>query len=195
MEEYLINMNTKTILLIVIILIMVSCSSWKSQLLKSGSIDNARMNAIFDYAYTIQFHYGDQLVIVNNLEDSNDFYIFSFFSDKQVTAMPHDTIGASSIYFPNKYVEVNNQLFLWTDKQNTISREIVDILQKRKVIDSTYIMIDDGRLPSDYELIDISDDSKKGVTYFICKNNLLKYKRIKSSSEIPNDNYPELKCK
>lgn len=195
MEEYLINMNTKSILLIVIILIMVSCSSWKSQLLKSGSIDNARMNAIIDFAYTMDLYKGDQFVIVRNREDSNDIYTFSLLSDFQIAALTKDTIGASSEYFPNRYIEVNNKLFLWVDKNAKITKEIVDILQKNNIIDSTYFMIEDGRLPSDYELIDNCIDSKKGVYYFICKNNPSKYKRIITSIIISKETYPEIECK
>jgi len=182
-------------LLLVLMTLFASCSPWKSHLVEEGSIDEARLNAILDYAYSHKLDDDDRYIRVSDREESDELYCFSIYSKYQFMARLGDTIGVSpKCYFPTKHLEINNKLFLWEDYSTIISNELIDKMHQYDVIDSTYYKIESGQLPKDYIPVRLIDDSKQAVKYFICKKNLSIYKKVISNKYIPKNIYPDIDC-
>lgn len=84
---------------------------------------------------------------------------------------------------PTKYIEYGGNLFYWNDdnyyKSDTF---IINKLQQYGLIEYNTDIIQ-------YKI----DDDKKGVSYFFCKENLTKYKKIKSS--LSTTKLPKINCK
>jgi len=180
---------------VILVILLSSCGSWKSRLYKTGTIDEARLNAILDFTNTQKMYKDDRFIMVLDYEETSDLYCFSIFSEFQFMAELVDTIGVAPRYFfPTKYKEVDNKLFLWEDYSTIISNELIDKIHQYNVIDSTYYNIRDGRLPKDYLVTQTIDDSKQSVKYFICKKNLSIYRKVIDNKFYPKKKYPNINC-
>jgi predicted transcriptional regulator len=87
--------------------------------------------------------------------------------------------------FPNNYVEINKKLFIWYDEEKEIDEETIKIFMK-------YNLLVDNKNDSINFLDVIIDDSKKGVSYYMCKNNIANFKKIKSNWV--KKSHPKLSC-
>lgn len=88
--------------------------------------------------------------------------------------------------FPSNYTEVENKLFLWYDDTKKIDSLTISTYKRYN------LLIDDKNGSIKYLDSEILDDSKKGVSYFVCKNNLTKFEKHISNKSIK---YPKkLKC-
>jgi hypothetical protein len=88
--------------------------------------------------------------------------------------------------FPSNYTEVENKLFLWYDDTKKIDSLTISTYKRYN------LLINDKNGSIKYLDSEILDDSKKGVIYFVCKNNLTKFEKHISNKSIK---YPKkLKC-
>ncbi|AXT61472.1 hypothetical protein D1816_14295 [Aquimarina sp. AD10] len=87
---------------------------------------------------------------------------------------------------PSKYLEKDGKLFYWWDKNDSVTNETIKVLEKYGLLQN-----DDGwsKLP---EMS--TNDSKKGVDYFFCRNDLSEYKRVITSKSIEYYTPPKLDC-
>jgi hypothetical protein len=178
----------KVIIKTLIVLVLISCNSWKSKLKFSGTKNDARVNAILDFSSTNKLNQYS-IFLVENHEETNDKYCFEIRKIEKIFPELTDSIGGySALSFPTKYFEINNKLFLWKESQSMITMEIVDKMKKYKCIDSSYYKI------KDYEEVLNTGDLKKEYFYFICKNNLSKYEKTKAIW-VDKEEYPKIDCR
>lgn len=204
------NTNSK-ILIIILSLFISSCKEYKVELQtgKKG-VNLARTNIILDFAnhryktpkyylkkrngkpfdvFHVYTHVGNKKSYIFTISPENDGYI---------TLGINDTLGkVPASYFPNKFIVINGKLFLWKDNKTPLSKEILQVLNKYKVLDSTDIKEHYGMLPpgfKDTRLI-ILDDGLKGADYFVCKNNIRKFRRIYTNRAFGYYKNPKIKCR
>jgi hypothetical protein len=178
-------------LICVFILSLCSCSVWKQELIKTGDHDTAIRNAIYDYTHT-ERNSKKYNVFSVNVKDINDNIIgVSIFGDEnKLLPNPENKLGSSYSNFPTKFIEYKGKLFYWYDPKQTISNELISILSKYNHIDSLNVNGFIG-IPETSSKI---DDSEMAVDYFLCKKNLMIYKKI--IDRVPLNNYKaiELNC-
>lgn len=183
-------MNYKVIVYLVVIgLLMFSCGSWKSQLKQKGDKDDARMNIMLDYLNNKDVTIDKKFYHVYNPKEIKNIYVFGIDTD-EIKFAPRlaDTIGAFTTFFPTNYYEKDNKLFIWYDKNKRLDKKTVVKMQEYNCIDSLYYKGDD----SDGIIIDTGNFQKNSY-YFVCKENISKYKKRKAIWIEP-ENYPKVKC-
>lgn len=156
--------------------------------MSNGNQNDAVQNAIIDFLHTERLSKKDRIFSVNvdTLSDKIIGISIIGFEDKLVLH-PENKIGTSHPYFPTKYLEKENKLFYWYDPESKITEELMLILSKYNKIDSSYVH-------GNYEFTIIFDDKKKGVDYYFCMNNLLTYKKVRTTVAIGWYDPPKLKC-
>jgi len=162
-------------------------------MIQKGLKQDAIINVVNDFS-NINKSKTNTVYEVHELEESNNLFCFMITKRDKVWPQPHDTIGAVSKYFPTKFKEINKNLFVWNDSTSILSKELISKLQNYKAIDSTVYKIKTGKLDDSNWPIVKSDDSKKAVFYFICKENISKlYKQNLNTIKSP-ENYPKVDC-
>jgi hypothetical protein len=203
-------MNIKTTI-IILTLLLSGCSGYKKMLYQGEKgLKYARLNAIIDFAYTYKTPrryikrynraFNAFMVFVRKPPDTNLSAITIIPLLPEYDKWPlliKDTLGKVPGYFPNNYYIVNEKLFLWNDSITPLSREILQVMDKYQVLDSTDIKRELGLLPEDFvdNRVDIIDHGLKTVKYFICKNDIRKYKKKCHCKAFKHYNPPKLKCK
>lgn len=199
--------------LLFVAIFIISCATYKKDLYHgNGTLEQARMNAIIDFAnsgYKTPRKYLERrngkafdVFWIYEYEKAKDSvpnkYLLTFFPENQgyIALRAWDTIGKSTSTFPTKYVEYNNKLFLWHDSLIPLSREVIDVIYSYGILDSISIKRNLGLLPEDFEDTRMvrTDHSLKGVDYYICKGNISKYKKVKTNIGIGYYTPPKLDC-
>lgn len=173
-------MKIKVYLCLIILLLSLSCIGQKKDMISSGDYTTAIKNAINDFyknsslikqdaVFSVSYNnINPNIIEVSIIGNPNKFYIDG---DKPLNRLP------------TNYVEYTNKMFYWhDDNQNNFNPETIKKLQQYKLVEYNADIIE-------YNI----DDKKKGVSYFFCKKDLTKYKKIKSS--ISTNEVPKLSCK
>ncbi|GHV37011.1 hypothetical protein FACS1894178_8670 [Bacteroidia bacterium] len=93
-------------------------------------------------------------------------------------------------FFPTDYISIDNTLFYWKDPLHNITSDIIKKLNEYNLIDSLFMQHENFK-----GLIDLAIDEKaKGVSYFFCKNDLSKYKRVVTNRASGYYKPPKLNC-
>ena len=71
-----------------------------------------------------------------------------------------DRAGMYSKVFPSQYITIGNKLFYWKDSTKAITQELLDLLDKHKLIDST--CMDQPQV-----MYSFNNDNEKGYIYTI----------------------------
>lgn len=151
-------------------------------------LDSCIRTAIKDFAKGKRFD--DKVYSVDvYLEDSEVIGISIFGQENKYYASPVNKVGSLPGSFPTGYMEIDNKLFCWQVPDKPITSEIIAILSKYDHIDSTYADSFNGIIP-EY----IVDDKKKAMHYYFCKNNIRKFKKVKTSIGIGYYKRPKLEC-
>ncbi|MEE9348787.1 MAG: hypothetical protein V3U80_01930 [Flavobacteriaceae bacterium] len=182
-------MNYKVIIYLLVMGLIFSCGSQKFQLKQKGNKDNARKNIILDYLYNYT-EKSKEFFFVENFSDTKRLYVFRIEKYNTVKPAPSltDTIGAYTDFFPTNYYEKDNKLFIWHDKNKRLDKKTVVKMQEYNCIDSLYYKGDNV----DGAIID-TGNFQKSLYYFVCKENISKYKKRKAIWIEPK-NYPNIKC-
>lgn len=192
---------------------IISCATYKKDLYHgNGTLEQARMNAIIDFANSsyktprkyLERRNGKKFDVFwiyeyEKTQDSlRDIFILSIIPENQgyIDLQTKDIIGKKTDWFPTKYKEINNKLFLWHDSLVPLSREIIEVIHFYGILDSTDIKMDLGLLPEDFEDTRMvrTDHGLKSVDYYICKGNISKYKKVKTNIGIGYYTPPKLDC-
>lgn len=185
----IIKMKTNYIYIIIFI-ILGSCSSVKKNMTIKGNLNDAIENAILDLLHSNTFK-KEQVFVIYTESINSDVYGISFMeADNKLLPNSNNKIGTNHPYFPTRYIVKNNKLFYWYDSNNFITKDLIDTLAKYNQIDSLNVEKFVG-IPKTSALI---NDSKKGIDYYFCKNNLVKYKKIITNKAIGYYKPPTLKC-
>jgi hypothetical protein len=99
-------------------------------------------------------------------------------------------------YFPNNFIVKENMLFIWKDTITPLTKNVLNILNEFEILDSTDIKRELKLLPENFEdtrLVGF-DDGLEGVNYFVCANNILKYKKVVSNLAFGYFKLPKLNC-
>ncbi|WP_412464553.1 hypothetical protein [Flavobacterium mekongense] len=170
-------------IIFLVFIFFLSCKSIDSQIVSQGNIDNAIMNSIIDFKKTKLFKTGAVFSVLENNEE--EFYKITIISKGKNKYLYSKQKKAKENKLPSRYYETDNKLFIWWDENHEVTDKNIEILNK-------YDMLVDDEGGNVWFLESSSDDSKKGATYFICKNDLKNYKRVISSTS--SSTLPNLKC-
>lgn len=172
--------------LVFVIAVLMSPQSVLAQC--SGLIDSCVRVAINDFAKSGRLV--DKVYEATvYLEDSEVIGVSILGLDNKYYANPSDKVDSLANAFPTEYVEIDNRLFCWQDKTKPLSLDIVSKLSQYNMIDSTYWSGFNGINPEF-----VVDDKKKATDYYFCRNNIRKFKKVKTSIGIGYYKRPKLKC-
>ncbi|MCF1420781.1 hypothetical protein [Mangrovimonas futianensis] len=117
--------------LVFIALFLVSCkSSLRKEIMHKGDKDDARLNAIIDYSLNNRF-VSEKVIVIDSYDESDQAYCFKFNKNEKSLLKLTDSIGGyPTAYFPNKFIEKNNNLFLWNEKGTRITKQLIEIMGK-----------------------------------------------------------------
>ena len=202
------NFNT-IISIIFCAYILNSCLSYNDQLFRGGEdIGKARKNIIIDFAnsYKTPRNYLKE----RNEKPFNVFWVFKKESKRNMlifSVSPEtnghiplgikDTLGkVPKSYFPNNFEVRENKLFVWKDTITPLRKDILDIMDKYGVLDSTDVKRELNLLPKDFEdtRVVTIDHKLKSVHYYICKERIEKFIKIVTNKAFGNYDLPKLKC-
>jgi hypothetical protein len=177
-------MNFKKSFLSLLVFISLGCININGQSSKECNVDKAVQIAILDFQKTNIYKKGKVFNIDIKQIDSNIIYV-SFLETEENKYLYSITKPIEENILPSRYIEKDNKLFIWWDDDKKINQEMFDVLKKYNMLKD-----DEGGWITmlDYAM----DDKKKGVNYFICKNNLEVFKRIITNKG--NIETPKLKC-
>lgn len=196
-------MQINKITFVILTFLLTGCQSFKNSLFKgSKDIEYARVNAIIDFANTYKTSPRYlrerkikplQVFRIKRRKDieQEDTYVINILPETQkISLMTGDSLGTvPKRFFPTKYLIKNKRLFLWKDGETPLTKDILSIMDKYNILDST-------NLQKEYNTIIISnDDGLKGVDYYICKDNIKHYKKIKTNIAAGYYTPPKLNCK
>lgn len=179
-------MKMKKIILILLIFITTSCSTWKANLSKIGDSDNAIENAILDFLNTSKYSEGFNTFHIIKISNNNTIGI-SIIGDDNKWLLEESKIGEKNNYFPSKFREIDGKLFYWNDSDIVVNSSIIDVMNKYGILE-----IQKKRLNEIPE--GLGNSSKKAVHYYFCKINLLKYKKVNSTISIGYYKPPRIIC-
>lgn len=164
--------------------------NWETiQITPKDTFEQAILIAIHDFLKSSSLRKKDDVFSVrtNNLwEDIIGVSVFG--RENKLFPAPINKIGSSSSNFPTRYIEEKNKLFYWYDSTYTVTLDLISILAKYDHIDSMNV----NEMVATPEIR--IDDAKKGMDYYFCKNNLTKYKKVKTSVAMGWYEPPTLKC-
>jgi hypothetical protein len=179
-------MNYIKISILFIVVFLLGCTSWKSSLNRNGDFNVAIKNAVIDMIHTNErFIQNDSVFSVNTLNLNGNLIGVSFFGTVNKFIIINNKKTDSSM-FPTRYYEHSNKLFYWKDSNVELNNEIIEKLHQYNMIDTLESIA--------FAELNI-DDSKKGIHYYFCKNNLSKYKKVKTNRILGSYEMPKLNCK
>jgi len=211
-------MKTKGTILLLTILLLFGCSSVKNGIIQTRENlqETAICNAILDFSQSCKLYKNDSVFSVNFTDsvfgkavlvqvDENSYkdrrthewkrgslcnglvavgilaypeYKFLFTANTKVGQKGH---------LPSRYIIKDGKLFYWFDDNYPLTQDMLDLLWKYNLLQD-----DEGGLIISPD--NPINDRQKGVDYYFCKNNLLKYKRVVTNIGLGYYKPPKLKC-
>jgi hypothetical protein len=178
----------KQIIIFIIITFFFGCTSLKPRLYKIGGQNEAVYNVVQDFLYTSKLSKKDTVfdILIEDLNKEILGISIIALNDK-IQPTPANKIGSNIKYFPTRYIEQENKLFLWYDSTSYLNDELVKKL-------STYNRIDSINVNGIVEIKGSIDDSKKAIDYYICKKNILIYKKVITRTAMGWYDPPNINC-
>lgn len=140
-----------------------------------GNLHDAIIRSIDDFkSQRGTLFKSDSVFFIINEEDT-DYFRITIIGDDEDKYLYSPAKNPQENRIPNNYLEFNNKLFIWYDSNREITKQTIEIYKKFD------LLIDDEEGSIKFLDNDILDDKKKGTTYFFCKNDLSKFKKIISS--------------
>lgn len=171
------------LILILIVLINQTCTTWKLNLNQVNRNHAAIENAVLDFYKTSSLAKKNNTFSVYAKELNSDVLGVSIMGTINKLIVTEDN---KSSQIPTRYIEYEGKLFYWYDENYSLNDTTIDKLNQYKLIDS---------IPSFSFAELINDDTKKGMNYFFCKQNLKNYKKIKTTKTLEAYSFSKLNCK
>lgn len=173
-----------------VLVLIFSCNSVnKLSLFQTGGIQEIMSNLIIDFSETTNTEKGKVYEFYMR-NDTGNISVFGVDDNPKVYMDIINQVGKKSKYFPNRYKEINNRLYIWNDSTVAVSKDFIQKLNEYKVVDSTIYRIQKGELSINKWPLITTKESKKSYIYFVCKKNISKYfkkytNKIKSIEDYP----------
>lgn len=166
---------------------IIGCGSQKTILHKTGGIDEAIQNSIYEFSTTKLFKKGKVFLVSfeENFEEYEltkldngtyqwrpakkhpELFAVSICEYNPKFTFDPGEIGEVNTKLPSVVLKKNDKLFYWWDNKTPLTKSTVDILFEFGLLN------DDPNRLGEFG----TDDSQKAIDYFICKGNLLNYKK------------------
>ncbi len=173
-------------ILIILVILSSSCSSWKGILIAKGSQNAAIQNAIYDFLHSGKAS-KDTVYAVYVKNTSNHVLGVSISADPNtLLVITEDSIDYSYRGFPTRYLEHQGKLFYWDDSTSSVTNDLIATFTRYNRVDT---MVMNAFIPER-----IIRHGKKGFDYYFCKDNLLKYKKVHTTTGLGRYVPPKLKC-
>ena len=188
-------------LLSIFLLLEASCASFNEELVKEGGYKDAIQNAIVDFSNTCSLYNRDSVfsvtiydplyeMIFEETDEGNGRWVkgqsykgvlaISISANYHKIFLMDDSarVSGQGGQMPTQYIEVDGKLFYWWDSNCPLTEEVLNVFKK-------YDLLVNYNLDRVVEFYDFStNDSKKGVDYYFCKNDLSKYKEVVTNKGI-----------
>ncbi|MFS4492401.1 hypothetical protein [Maribacter sp. 2308TA10-17] len=177
-------------LFILIFIFGISCSSYKSNLHRTGQKNEIIENAIMDFLSTNSYRNKSNAFQIEYLDFNENIATVTIDAiiGKELLLQKPDTIGNRSKWFPSKFREKKNKLFVEVDSSHGLSRETISKMSEYGILDSTKVKTGQATL---FKI----DESWKQTHYFFCKSNITNYRSLKSTAVLGQDTrIEEFKC-
>ena len=171
---------------LILFFLFISCIQCKPVDVKyrEGNINEAIINSINDFTHNHKSLIKRGNIYYIGYKSYNDYYRITI-SKTESKHLYNPNIKPNENKFPSNFYEENNILFIWFDKGKEIDKKTIQTYLK-------YGLLVDNQNGTILFLDEVIDDSLEGVTYYICKNNLSNFKKIKSN-QVKNS-HPRLNC-
>src|SRR5258706_9418667 len=172
-------------------ILLGGCSpSWKNLLVSEGNQEAAIQNAVYDFLNSVKKEKKDSVFYAYAKNINNDILGVNIYGTKdKVLISTEDSVTFSYRGLPTGYLEKNGKLFYWheTGKIATVTEELIVTLKRYNLLDTAVINV--------YIPARTISHGKKGVDYYFCKRNLLRYKRVRTVMAMGYYLPPKLNCK
>lgn len=173
-------------ILIILVILSSSCSSWRGILIAEGDQNAAIQNAIYDFLHSGKAS-NDTVYAVYVKNISNHVLGVSISADPNtLLVITEDSIDYSYRGFPTRYLEHQGKLFYWDDSTSSVTNDLIATFTRYNRVDT---MVMNVFIPER-----IISHGKKGFDYYFCKDNLLKYKKVHTTIALGRYDPPKLKC-
>lgn len=180
-------MKLKYLIILTLIFLFGSCSTWKNAMVVKGNQNDAVKNAIMDFLHTSRLAKKDSIFSISIKSINKDIFGVSIFGARnKISVVTENEVDYSYRSFPTKYFEQDGKLFYWIDSTENVSIELINKLSKMNRIDTAIV----GKYFPERS----RDDSQKGVDYYFCKSDLKKYKKVSTNMAIGWYEPPKLEC-
>lgn len=184
-----------------ILVLILSCSTYKNSLVSNGNKNQAIKNIIIDFSNTSKLYKKHGVFEVEFIDTlyRKELEKIDKRNYRWVNGKPYDEIFAITIspmtneftylltdslkILPSRYIEQNGKLFFWDDENYELNEETINILKKYNVAKEDYV-----------NPIFIIDETQKAVNYFICRSDFTNYKKVTNSIAIEYFDAPEINC-
>lgn len=201
MEKNLFKSNK--IVLFIFCSLALACGSIGTKLTK-GNADGGSIieNIIIDFSNSDakkKYNRSYEVFVINDCNNSS-YKNWCYDVSPVVNKIMLDTTERIGLiprdYIPNRYKEYSGKLFVWNDNKTALNNNVLKALYQRKLLDSTFVNLNLGKVgPDDVEMPEtVIDESLKSIYYFICKDDISIYKKVKTTHIISKDNYPRNIC-
>ncbi|HEY0055690.1 MAG TPA: hypothetical protein VGB63_10060 [Pedobacter sp.] len=189
------RLGSMRVSIIVITLLFSSCLSTQKGLVQGkGSYEDALHNAIVNY--TNKKSDFKAFEIFDFTDFTKDFYCFKIvpYPDKVILDTTK-VIGNPPKYgFPTAHKIFDNKIFMWQKEGEMVTEDVVNALAARNLLDSTYVLVKQRKLPNGSSPTLTINESIKGTYYFICKKELTKMKKLSTAYRLKPEQYPRFNC-
>ena len=202
MDLQYIKNRISLLLFIIIIILFVSCASYKDILISgSGNYQEAMHNAMVDYVKNelpLIKSYPNYVVDIS--ETNQKYYYLTIHPNVNYYTIYDTSITKESTKymagFPNEAKKIGKILFVIFDSTKNNQKYVENLLQEVGRIDTLnkHNYTQDGGFTLTATHPFIIDEKMEAVNYFICKSDISIMKKVKSSKVLTKEDYPKLDC-
>ncbi|NUY82748.1 hypothetical protein HUK80_17730 [Flavobacterium sp. MAH-1] len=179
----------KKIFLLSFLVSVYSCSQLRQIGYDISTNDDAIKFAISDFIQNKEFKKSEKVFSLNSRVFDNVIGISILANQEKLLISPSNKIGYVSLYFPSRFIERDGRLFYWSDSTSVLTEDMVKILSKYKVIDSSNIN-DVNVLP----MMNLKSHDSEAMHYYICAKSG-NYTKKRSSTALDYEDNPNLSCR
>lgn len=180
-------MKVKFLCLLIMATLVLSCASFKKELIKSGGRNEVIQNAILIFSKTTRLYKRDTVFSVRTGEDKEILIVRVGKNSTKLLLTTDTEPGSKNKLLPSRFVEKDGKLFFWWDNDYPLTEEAIAVFHKYNLFQD-----DDGGVITVPNFT--NDDAQKAAHYYFCKNDLTKYKEVITNKGIGYYDPPKLTC-